>query len=585
MLLERSLDELAGRTLTQALGLEEPAKAMLRPTQDPKFGDYQVNGVLPLAKKLGKNPRELATKVAEALAAHEAFASAEVAGPGFVNLRVHDEWLARQLTQALRDGERDGVPAVESSEVIVVDFSSPNVAKQMHVGHLRSTIIGAAIVQMLRFVGHRVIADNHLGDWGTQFGLLLVGMREWGDWNALEHDPIIELERVYKMASQRAKEDEPFAESARRELAKLQGGDAENRALWQRFVDVTRKALDEVYGELGVDFDEWLGESFYDPMLPGVVSDLRERGIAREDDGAVCIFFGDLDGVPPKLKKQKEPFIVQKRDGAFLYATTDIATALYRRDTFKASRSVYVVDHRQGGHFEQLFAVAALLDVPTKLEHVGFGTVLGTDGKPLKTRDGGTVTLKSLLEEAKQRAEARIREGIAEGKLNLEEAEIREVARHVGIGAVKYADLSQNRMTDYQFDWDKMISFQGNSGPYLQYTHARSRSIFRKGGIDPSQIDASAAILVGDPAEAALVRKLARFGDVVHTAAETYHPHYVCEHLYELAGAFNSFYQRCKVLDAPDEATRASRLALVSMTARQLERGLRLLGLTPVERM
>lgn len=585
MLLERSLDELAGKTLTEALGLSEPAKAMLRPTQDPKFGDYQVNGVLPLAKKLGQNPRELATKVAEALSAHEAFASAEVAGPGFINLRVRDEWLAAELTKALRDGERDGVPAVTSSEVIVVDFSSPNVAKQMHVGHLRSTIIGAAIVQMLRFVGHRVIADNHLGDWGTQFGLLLVGMREWGDWNALEHDPIIELERVYKMASQRAKEDEAFAESARRELAKLQTGDAENRALWQRFVDVTRKALDEVYDELGVDFDEWLGESFYDPMLPRVVADLQERGLAREDDGALCIFFGEIEGVPPKLKKQKEPFIVQKRDGAFLYSTTDIATAIYRHDNFGASRSVYVVDHRQGGHFEQLFAVASLLSIPTKLEHVGFGTVLGSDGKPLKTRDGGTVTLKSLLEEAKVRAEARIREGVAEGRLHLDEAEVRDVARHVGIGAVKYADLCQNRMTDYQFDWDKMISFQGNSGPYLQYTHARSRSIFRKGGVDPTHVDETATIVVTDPAEAALVRKLVRFGDVVHAAAESYHPHYVCEHLYDLAGAFNSFYQRCKVLEAGDEATRASRLALVSMTARQLERGLRLLGITPVERM
>lgn len=585
MLLERRLDELASKTMASALGLNEISPAILRPTHDPRFGDYQLNGVLPLAKKLGRNPKELATVVAEALATNEAFASAEVAGPGFVNLRIRDSWLADQLTTMLRDVARDGIPVVDSPETIVVDFSGPNVAKQMHVGHLRSTIIGAAIVSMLRFVGHRVIGDNHLGDWGTQFGLLLVGMRAFGDVSALEERPIVELERVYKLASNRAKEDEPFAESARIELAKLQSGDAENHALWTRFVEVTRNALDVVYDELGVRFDEWLGESAYHDMLPGVVALLREKGLAREDAGALCVFFGELDGAPAKLKKQKEPFIVQKRDGAYLYATTDIATLLYRRDRFGADRSIYVVDVRQAQHFEQLFAVAALLGVPTKLEHVGFGTVLGNDGKPLKTRDGGTVTLQSLLDEAKLRAEARLREGVAEGRLHLDESEIASVSRAVGIGAVKYADLCQNRLTDYQFDWDKMIAFQGNSGPYLQYAHARCGAIFRKGDVDASANDASATIVIGDPTEAALVRKLVRFGDVIHKAAEANQPNYVCEHLFELSGAFNAFYQACSVLEAPDPATRASRLALVSLTRRQLGRGLGLLGISTVERM
>lgn len=585
MLLERRLDELASQTMQSALGLTEPAAAILRPTADPRFGDYQLNGVLPLAKKLGKNPKELAETVARALASNEAFASAEVAGPGFVNLRIDDAWLANELTAALRDRDRDGIPRVEKPESIVVDYSGPNVAKQMHVGHLRSTIIGAAIVSMLRFVGHRVIGDNHLGDWGTQFGLLIVGMRTWGDPVALEATPIVELERVYKLASARGKEDEAFAEAARLELAKLQSGDAENHALWQRFVDVTRTALDVVYRELGVTFDEWLGESAYHDMLPGVVQKLRDAGLAREDQGALCVFFNELEGVPPKLKKQKEPFIVQKRDGAYLYATTDIATILYRREKFAADRSLYVVDARQGLHFEQLFAVAKLLGIDARLEHVGFGTVLGTDGKPLKTRDGVAVTLQALLDEAKTRAEARVREGLAEGRLHLDEADVPNVARAVGIGAVKYADLSQNRMTDYQFDWDKMIAFQGNSGPYLQYAYARCSAIFRKGEVDAAANDASATIVIGDESEAALVRKLARFGDVVHKAAEASQPNYVCEHLFDLAGVFNGFYQRCKVLDAPDEATRASRLALVSLTRRQLARGLGLLGIETVERM
>jgi len=585
MLLERRLDELASRTLAEALGLTESVPAILRPTQDPRFGDYQLNGVLPLAKKLGKNPRELATVVAESLAKNEAFSSAEVAGPGFVNLRISDAWLANELGAALRDEARDGIPVVDSPSTIVVDFSGPNVAKQMHVGHLRSTIIGASIVSMFRFVGHRVIGDNHIGDWGTQFGLLIVGMREWGVPAALEATPIVELERVYKLAAARAKEDEAFAESARRELAKLQSGDPENHALWKRFVDVTRTTLDAVYDELGVTFDEWLGESAYDAMLPKVAEMLVEKGIAREDAGALCVFFGELDGAPAKLKKQKEPLIVRKRDGAFLYSTSDLATLLYRRDRFAADRCVYVVDVRQGLHFEQVFALAPLLGVDMKLDHVGFGTVLDEEGKPLKTRDGVPVTLKSLLDEAKSRAEARIREGIAEGRLRVEEAEIPTVARVVGIGAVKFADLSQNRLTDYKFDWDKMISFQGRSGPYLQYTVARCGSILRNGGIDPHANDATATLVVTDESESALLRVLARFGDVVHQAAESCNPHFLAELLFDLAGAFNTFYERAPVLRAPDEATRASRLALVSLTKRQITRGLALLGIDTVERM
>lgn len=356
MRIERFFDELASETLSEVHGVEN-ARALLRPTQDPKHGDYQMNGAMPLAKQLKKAPREIAEPVAEKLAAHPAIESAEVAGPGFINLRLSQTWVAEQLTAALSD-PRDGIPEVEKREKVVVDFSSPNIAKQMHVGHLRSTIIGHAIVQMLRFVGHDVTGDNHLGDWGTQFGLLIVGMREWGDEAALAADAIVELERVYKLASARAKEDEAFAESARQELAKLQGGDEANIALWTQFVSTTRTALDKVYARLNVTFDEWMGESAYNDMLPGVVQALLDKGIAREDGGAICVFWKEQANCPKALKKQNEPFIVRKKDGAFLYSTTDIATVQFRAEKWRTERAIYVVDTRQGLHFKQLFGIA-----------------------------------------------------------------------------------------------------------------------------------------------------------------------------------------------------------------------------------
>lgn len=571
MRIERHLDELSRKALFAAVGTD--ADPVVRATSDAKHGDFQMNGALPLAKALKKAPRDLAGPIAEELGKSAIFEKVEIAGPGFVNLTLAPSWIASAL-DAMRADVRDGVPLVEKSETIVTDFSGPNIAKQMHVGHLRSTIIGAAIVKLLGSIGHRSIGDNHLGDWGTQFGLLIVGMREFGDEKALAEDAIVELERVYKLASARAKEDEPFAEAARHELAKLQSGDPENRAMWERFVATTRATLDRVYSKLGVTFDEWLGESAYDSMLAGVVDDLLTRGIAREDDGAICVFFED----DPELAKVDTPYIVRKRDGAFLYATSDIATLIYRRDHFAADRSLYVVDGRQSLHFKQLFGVARKLGLSMKLSHVSFGSVLGEDGKPLKTRDGKAITLESLLDEATARAKARI----AEEGLDVPADEIDTLAQAVGIGAVKYADLRQNRSSDYTFDWDKMISFKGNSGPYLQYAHARIRSLFRKGSIDPSR-DAGAIHLV-DPTELALAKQLLKFGDVVHTAAETYHPHVICDHLYAVARLFSAFYEACPVVKAEDE-TRASRIALADMTARQLARGLELLGITAVERM
>jgi len=586
MLLVRYLESLGSEAIQRALGLDEPRPALVRATQDAKFGDFQINGAMPLGKELGKPPRELAQPIAEALEGVDAIEKAEVAGPGFVNIHLAPAWIASKLTEALRDAARDGVPAVQQASKIIVDFSSPNIAKQMHVGHLRSTIIGDAIARILSFMGHDVVRDNHLGDWGTQFGLLIVGMREWGDETALESDPIAELERVYKLASERAGNEEAFAERARAELAKLQTGDEENRQLWEHFVEVSRGALEAVYAELDVSFDEWLGESAYHDALPGVVDDLLARGLAREDDGAVCIFWGEIDDAPKSLRKQKTPFIVRKKDGAFLYSTTDIATVEYRKDHFGADRALYVVDSRQGLHFQQLFAVVKLLGIDVDLEHIGFGTVLGNDGKPLRTRDasGHVITLTSLLEESKQRARQRIDEGIAEGRLRVRPEEMDEVSQVVGIGAVKYADLRQNRLSDYQFDWDKMISFQGNASPYLQYAYARCASIFAKGGIEMDAIAASAKIALDAPAEQTLGKHLLRFADVVYQAGATSQPHLICEHIYELARAFNGFYTECPVLDS-EGPTRQSRLGLTALTARQIRRGLGLVGIGVVDRM
>ncbi|MEM6961640.1 MAG: arginine--tRNA ligase, partial [Myxococcota bacterium] len=425
--------------------------------------------------------------------------------------------------------------------------------------------------------------DNHLGDWGTQFGLLLVGMRAFGDETALAKNAIVELERVYRLASARAKEDDTFAAAAREELAKLQAGDSDNLALWKRFVATTREVLEEMYARLDVEFDIWLGESTYNSMLGDVVALLLDRRLAREDDGAVGIFWNEVDA-PKSLRNQKEPFLVRKRDGAYLYATSDIATALHRQDQLQAEESIYVVDSRQTLHFRQLFAVAELLGVRTKMEHVSFGTVLDEHGQPLRTRDGQTVTLGSVLDEAERRAEERIRAGVAEGKIQLEPEAIVETARTIGIGAVKYADLRQNRTSDYRFDWDKLISFSGDAGPYVQYAYARTRSILHKGNRTEEEAS-EGTIDLAHEAELALGRILLIFGDTVHKAAETRQPHLLCQHAYELATQISRFLTQCRVLQPGHAESERARFALLSLAGRQLRCTLNLLGIHVVERM
>jgi arginyl-tRNA synthetase len=575
--LERHLEALAAEAISAELGPDIDAPGLVRPAK-PGHGDYQVNGVMPLAKQLKRPPRELATAVAARLQGRGPIAQAEVAGPGFINLRLEPSWVCARIGEVLADVERDGVPPVERPERIVVDYSGPNIAKRMHVGHLRSTIIGDALCRLLRFAGHHVIGDNHLGDWGTQFGLLIAGMRKFGSESALSADPIEELERVYKLASAAAKTDTGFADEARAELAKLQRGDPDSRATWNTFVAATRKELDRDYARLSVTFDAWRGESAYEEMLPGVVADLERRGLAREDDGALCVFFED----DPELAKT--PYIVRKKDGAFLYATTDIATALYRREQLATDRALYVVDRRQALHFKQLFALLARMGVDMRCEHIGFGSVLGKDGKPLKSRDGGNIRLAELLTEAESRAAEHMLRARDESFLDLSDADIRELAPIVGIGAVRYADLMQNRTSDYQFDWDKLVSFKGNAGPYLQYAHARVQAIFRKGEVDPTSLACDAPLPLAHDAELALAKQLLRFADVVHQASEAALPHLVCEHIYDLARLFSVFYEACPVLKA-EPAEREARLRLAWLVARQLRRGLGLLGIDAPQRM
>jgi arginyl-tRNA synthetase len=574
MRIEPYLDKLASDAIFEVTQVNAPA--LLRPAKDPSFGDYQINGIMSLAKKTKKNPRELAQSVAAIVGGKEGIERAEVAGPGFINLHLRIDWIADQLRRMAADTERDGVPSVERPEKIVVDFSSPNIAKQMHVGHLRSTIIGDALVRLLRFIGHEVIGDNHLGDWGTQFGLLIAGMRKFGSQEELERNPIEELGRVYKLANAEAKQDEAFADLARLELSKLQSGDPENRAIWERFRSTSRHDLERIYNRLGVQFDEWLGESFYQDMLAGVVTDLLDKKIAREDEGAICVFFEDV----PDLATNKTPFIIRKKDGAFLYATTDIATVLYRLEHFKADRTLYVVDQRQSLHFNQLFAVMAKLGVTMRLEHIGFGSVLGTDNKPLKTREGNLITLTELMDKAEERAAQRMQ---SEG-LTLTQQEITDLAPIVGLGAIKYVDLQQNRLSDYQFDWDKMISFKGNSGPYLQYAYARIQAIFRKGNVERESLAADSPLRLEHSAEIALAKQLVRFPDTIHQSAENSFPHLVCDHLYLLARLFSAFYEECPVLRAEPEQ-RSTRLVLSSMVSRQIKRGLALLGIDAPNQM
>ena len=579
----------------------DSSAVLIRPCPDPNFGDYQSNALMSLAKSRKMNPRQLATSVLAKLDVGDWCEKVEIAGAGFLNFRLKNAVLSGALQAAAR-GEHLFFESVAQTSglcsetgqrpvprTVVIDFSSPNVAKPMHVGHIRSTILGDSLARTLRLLGHRVITDNHIGDWGTQFGLLLLGWKQHLKPDALKTDPLGEMERLYKMVSATGEAMDTVRNAARQELVKLQSGDAENLKIWHEMLALSQKQFDTIYARLGVKFDHALGESFYNPRLKPLVDELVTKGLARESEGAIAIFFDDM----PQLKEQ--PALIRKSDGGFNYTTSDLATLAYRLETWQPDEIIYVTDGRQQLHFQQVFAAfrkwqsaarSPQSAIP-KLEHVWFGSILGEDGKPFKTRSGETVKLADLLDEAEDRA-FKI---VSEKNPDLPEAERREIARVVGLGAVKYADLLPNRQSDYVFSWDKMLALQGNTAPYLQYAYTRIRSIFRK-TVETSISDKSRVniqhptsnIHLAAAEETALAKHLLNFGLTLEAVAEEYRPNFLCNYLYELAGKFTSFYENCPVLKA-DDATRASRLALCDLTARVLKQGLDVLGIETVEQM
>ena len=568
---QQFLEEKTAQAIEAASGTAAPA--IVKPAANPKFGDYQANGIMAVAKARKQNPRQLAEAVVAQLNPDELPVSWEIAGPGFINFRLDPDWLGQTLLAIAQD-DHLGVDPATNPETIVIDFSAPNVAKSMHVGHIRSTILGDALTRVLRFRGHTVETDNHLGDWGTQFGMLIVGYRSFLDRAAYEQDPLAEMERIYKEVQSKSITDATLADRARKELAKLQQGDAANTALWREFMQVSRQAFEHIYARLNVHFDHWLGESFYNPMLARVVQELREKNLAHPSEGAICIFYGE------GTELAETPFLIQKQDGAFLYATTDLATIQYRAETFRPQRIIYVTDGRQQLHFRQLFAAAQSWGHSMALEHVWFGTILGADGKPIKTREGQPIKLAALLDEAEERARAIVQEK----NPGLSATEQATVARVVGIGAVKYADLMQNRTADYRFSWDKLLALDGNTAPYLQYAYARIRSIFRKGGFTDWQSASDMPVRLLAPEEQALAKQMLRFGDVLIELERSYKPNLLANFLYELATQFNLFYQAHSVLKAPQDR-QPTRLLLCDLTARYLKTGLDLLGIETLEAM
>jgi arginyl-tRNA synthetase len=577
------LQELESRlaaALTATLGT--PTTASVTAAADLRFGDYQSNAAMVLAKQQQKNPRVLAQEIIDQLAL-SGLATADIAGPGFINFRILPSAYATRAAALIRD-PRLGVPATGAGKTVVVDFSAPNVAKPMHVGHIRSTIIGDSLARIARFLGFRVITDNHIGDWGTQFGMIIYGWNHFLDEAALAADPISELVRIYRQVNAQ-RDDVGVLDACKSELVKLQAGDPENLAIWQQCIDVSKAGLQKIYARLEVEFDHWHGESYYNDRLAGLVTEFLEKGLARESNGAICIFSDDakpLEQDPFKVHKEEgwtdNPAIIRKADGGFLYATTDLATLQYRIDEWQADHVWYVVGVPQQLHFRQLFDAAARWGKSGDFHHVSFGSILGDDRKLMRTRSGENVGLVEVLAEAVERAAT----AIAEKNPDLQGEEAAQIAEIVGIGAVKFAELSQGRLTDYVFSWDRMLALQGDTAPYLQYSHVRIRSIFRK--LD-SPFDATTAeIHLNEEAEIHLVRLLVRFGEVLPTILDDFRPNLLANYVLELARAFHSYFEACPVIKA-EEPIRSSRLALCELTSRTLKQGLYLLGINVPERM
>ncbi|MDR6617072.1 MULTISPECIES: arginine--tRNA ligase [Klebsiella] len=576
-----NIQALLSEKVSQALiaaGASADCEPQVRQSAKVQFGDYQANGVMAVAKKLGMAPRQLAEQVLTHLDLNGIASKVEIAGPGFINIFLDPAFLAENVSSALKS-ERLGV-AQPQAQTVVVDYSAPNVAKEMHVGHLRSTIIGDAAVRTLEFLGHKVIRANHVGDWGTQFGMLIAYLEKQQQENASEM-ALADLEGFYREAKKHYDEDEAFAERARSYVVKLQGGDEYFREMWRKLVDITMSQNQLTYNRLNVTLtrDDVMGESLYNPMLPGIVADLKAKGLAVESEGATVVFLDEYKN------KEGEPMgvIIQKKDGGYLYTTTDIACAKYRYENLHADRVLYYIDSRQHQHLMQAWTIvrkAGYVPDSVPLEHHMFGMMLGKDGKPFKTRAGGTVKLADLLDEALERA----RRLVAEKNPDMPADELEKLANAVGIGAVKYADLSKNRTTDYIFDWDNMLAFEGNTAPYMQYAYTRVLSVFRKADTDESAL-AAAPVVITEDREAQLAARLLQFEETLTVVAREGTPHVMCSYLYDLAGLFSGFYEHCPILSAESEETRNSRLKLALLTAKTLKLGLDTLGIETVERM
>jgi arginyl-tRNA synthetase len=576
--------------LTGLVSDPTPYAVQVKATGDGRHGDYQANCAMALNKILGMPPREIAQKIKDRLTLGDWLEAPEIAGPGFLNFRIRLDFLADQVRQMASD-ERLGVQLPEKPRTLVIDFSSPNVAKPMHVGHLRSTILGDALSRLFRFLGHKVITDNHLGDWGAQFGILLYGYKNYLDREAFEKDPVQELARLYILVRGKMKKDEddevaaddPVSQACREETARLHAGDEENRRLWTLFMPFCYAYIARVYKLLNISFDHQLGESFYQPMLGQVVEDMQARGLAQVSDGAVVVFFGENE--PPAL--------IRKRDGAFTYTTTDLATIRYRVEQFHPDTILYVVDSRQALHFKQLFGIAVRWGFDkVDLEHIPFGFVLGLDHKPISTRAGGGEALSRLLQEAMDEAlkvyERNCQESRDKGEavLELSDAGKQRLAEVIGMGAVKYADLCQNRTSDYIFNLEKMLTMQGNTATYMQYAYVRNRAIFRKGNVNAGELRRNPPPLqLVKPEERNLALQLLRLEDALLAAAQEYKPSQVTTYLWDLCKAYSSFFAACPVLKAETPELRQSRLVLCDVTARVIQRCLDLLGIQTVEEM
>lgn len=563
-----------------AVGVPAGLPALIAPGKKAGFGDYQANCAMGAAKAMGTNPRELAAKIVAALELDGIAEKLEIAGPGFINIDLNPQWLGEQIAKAQSDA-RLQVEQVADAQNIVIDYSGPNLAKEMHVGHLRSTIIGDSLARLLEFLGHNVIRQNHVGDWGTQFGMLIAELEEQLGAKGDEAMALKDLEVFYQQAKKHFDDDENFANKAREYVVRLQGGDAQMLKLWEQFKTISLHHSSEIYQQLNVTLkdSDVRGESFYNNDLEPLVNELQTQGLAVESDGAQVVFLQELadkEGNP-------SPVIIQKQGGGFLYATTDLAALRYRVNTLKAKRIMYFIDARQSLHMQQVFTLsrkAKFVDDSVSLEHLAFGTMMGSDGKPFKTRTGGTVKLAELLTEAVERATALV----SEKTTDLSADDVAEIGRKVGIGSVKYADLCKTRTNDYVFSWESMLSFEGNTAPYLQYAYTRVQSIFRKAGVSPESLQA--ALIIGTEQEKTLAIKLLQFSEVLDQVAREAMPHLLCTYLYDIASLYMSFYEACPILkDGIAPELRDSRLRLCHLVAKTIAQGLDLLGIEVMERM